>query len=347
MKPFKKALFGELNGAPVHSYTLTNDSGTSMSVIDLGAAITHLFIADKDGKSTDIVLAYKTVEEYADNTTYFGAFVGRVANRIIDSTFEIDGVTYNVDVNMPPHSLHGGFKGYSFRILDVEAQDNSLTFTFTDPDGTCGFPGTLDCTVYYELTEDNKIIMRYNATCDKKSIINLTNHSYFNLNGHNAGDIYDHVLRIDADRFTENEQMGTPTGIILDVEGTPHDFRVAKPIGQDINGEHPQVAMYGGYDNNFIINDPNGGTTPITELYSPKSGIGLKVYTTKPAIQLYTSNMLKPVVGKDEAQYKEHCALCLETQFCPGARPFEGFCDITISPEKPYKHETVYELYVK
>ncbi len=344
MKAYSTEFFAILeNGDVMNSYTLENDKGTSVKVIPYGATIVSISTADKNGKFDDIVLGYDSLPEYQTGTGYFGAFVGRYANRIRRAVFHLDKKQYDLEKNDGNNTLHGGFAAYSSKIFNVVAENEKLIFTLTSPDGEGGYPGNLDITLTYMLTEDDKLILDYRAVCDSKSIINFTNHSYFNLNGHGTGDILAHELTINADRVTENDEECVPTGNIISVVNTPFDFRNAKPVGQDIDSEHPQVKAFEGYDNNFILKKQTDFDVA-AELYSPQSGRTLKVVTTKPGMQLYTGNKLTGVKGKDGAIYKKNGGLCLETGFFPGGPNIEGFPDVTISPEKPYHHVTVFEF---
>ncbi len=347
MKNYSTEFFALLdNGDEINSYTLENDLGTKVTVIPFGATITSIQTADRNGEFADIVLGYDTLPEYQDGTGYFGAFVGRYANRINGAVFHLDGKTYKLEKNDGNNTLHGGLARYSHRIFNVSAQDDKLTFTLTSPDGDGGYPGKLDITLTYMLTDDNRLVLDYKAVSDAKSIINFTNHSYFNLNGHNSGDILDHELMIKADRVTENDEECVPTGNIFSVVNSPFDFRTAKAVGKDIDSDHPQLKAFDGYDNNFILKKESVSDTA-AELYSKKSGRTLKVVTTKPGMQLYTGNKLDGCKGKNGAIYNKNGGLCLETGFFPGGPDMKDFPDVTISPEKPYHHITVFEFGVK
>ncbi len=347
MKAFSTEFFAILdNGDIMNSYTLQNDKGTSVTVIPYGATIVSLRTVASDGTFSDIVLGYDSLPEYKNGTAFFGAFVGRYANRIRRATFHLDKKQYNLEKNDGNNTLHGGFAGYSQKIFNVEAENEKLTLTRRSPDGEGGYPGNLDITLTYMLTEDDKLILDYKAVCDAKSILNFTNHSYFNLNGHGVGDVLSHELMINADRVTENDSECVPTGNIISVVNSPFDFRQTKPVGQDIESDHPQVKEFGGYDNNFILKKQNDFDVA-AELYSPKSGRTLKVVTTKPGMQLYTGNKLDGEKGKEGAIYQKNGGLCLETGFFPGGPDMEGFPDVTISPENPYHHITVFEFGVK
>ncbi len=344
MKSVKIEFFALLNnGDEINSYTLTNDRGTSVTAIPFGATITSIRTADREGKFDDIVLGYDTLAEYQNGKCFFGAFVGRYANRIRGASFYLDKKLHKLEKNDGNNTLHGGFSGYDHRMFDVVAEDERLTFTLTSADGEGGYPGKLDITLTYMLTEDDKLILDYKAIADANSIINFTNHSYFNLNGHGGGNILDHELMINAERITENDEECVPTGNILSVVGSPLDFRTPKKVGCDINSENPQVKRFGGYDNNFILKKENAFDTA-AELYSEASGRCMKVVTTKPGMQLYTGNKIDNEKGKDGVIYTQNAALCLETGFFPGGPDMEGFPDVTISPQKPYHHITVFEF---
>ncbi len=344
MKDYRTDFFGlDEEGMDLLSYTLENDNGTSITAIAFGAIITAIRTPDRSGVLSDVVLGFNSQPEYDQSDTYFGAFIGRYANRIGGGSFYLDRTLYKLDKNDGNNTLHGGSARFSHRMFDVEAENDRLIFTLESPDMDGGFPGKLKITVTYCLTEDDKLIMDYVATCDTKSIANFTNHSYFNLNGHNGSNVLDHVLKINADRITENDSECVPTGGFIPVTGTAFDFRTPKPIGQDIESNDPQIKNFDGYDNNFVLKKEKGFDVAAV-LYSPQSGRSLTVVTTKPGMQLYTGNKLSDVNGKDGVVYQKNGGLCLETGLFPGGPDIEGFPDVTISPEKPYHHITVLEF---
>ncbi len=344
MKEMKKEFFGlNEDGSDLLSYTLENDNGTSITAIPYGATITSLKTADRNGKFEDIVLGYDTQPQYAEAGTYFGAFVGRYANRIEGASFFLDKKLYKLEKNDGNNTLHGGFARYSHRQFEVEAQDDRIIFTLFSPDGDGGYPGNLQVSVTYCLSEDDKLIMDYKATCDALTIANFTNHSYFNLNGHASGDILGHMLKINADRITENNSECVPTGGYMPVTGTALDFRTPKPVGKDIKSREPQVQNFGGYDNNFVLKKDKGFDVAAV-LYSEQSGRKMTVVTTKPGMQLYTGNKIDNITGKDGAIYKEHAGLCLETGYFPGGPDIEGFPSVIMGPNEPYHHITVFEF---
>ncbi len=347
MKNYKTEFFALWdNGDEIRSYTITNDKGTAITAIPFGATITSIVTADRDGNMADIALGHDTLPGYQNSTAYMGSFVGRYANRIRGASFYLDKKQYKLEKNIGNDTLHGGFAGFSFKLFKVEAQDDKLIFTLNSPDGDGGYPGNMDITVTYMLTEDDKLIMDYKATCDEKSIANFTNHSYFNLNGHDSGDILDHELMIKADRITVNDDESLPTGEILTVVGSPFDFRVAKTIRKDIEVNHPQLTMFDGYDNNFILKK-EGKLDTVAELYSPASGRLLKVTTTKPGLQLYTANKLDNEIGKDAVAYNKYGGICLETGYFPGGPDMKDFPSVIITPQEPYHHITIFEFGVK
>ncbi len=347
MKSYKTEFFALWeNGEEINSYTLTNDNGTSVTAIPFGATITCINTADRNGNMADIVLGHDTLPGYQNSTAYMGAFVGRYANRIRNASFYLDKKQYILDKNNGKNSLHGGFAAFSFKLFKVQAQDDRLIFTLHSPSGDGGYPGNMDITVTYMLTEDDKLILDYKACCDEKSIANFTNHSYFNLNGHDSGDVLEHELMIKADRITVNDEESVPTGDILTVVGGPFDFRIAKTIKKDIESKDPQVIISDGFDNNFILKKEEK-LDVAAELYSPQSGRTLRVITTKPAMQLYTGNKLNNEIGKDGVVYNRFGGVCLETGYYPGGPDMKDFPSVIISPDEPYHHITIFEFGVK
>ncbi len=344
MKEYKAEFFGlNENGEDLLAYTLENDNGTSITAIAYGATITSIRTKNLYGDFGDIVLGYDTQPQYEDGESYFGAFIGRYANRIGGGAFYLDKTMYKLDKNDGNNTLHGGSARFSHKTFDVKVENDRLIFKLTSPDGDGGFPANMEITVTYCLTEDDKLIMEYNATCDAKTIANFTNHSYFNLNGHANGNVLNHYLKINADRITENDSECVPTGGYLPVTGTAFDFRTPKKIGSDIESKEPQIQNFGGYDNNFVLKKEKSFDVAAV-LYSPDSGRNMSVVTTKPGMQLYTGNKIDNIVGKDGHVYQKNAGLCLETGYFPGGPDMEGFPDVTVTPQSPYHHITVFEF---
>lgn len=346
----EKKVFGKLpNREDVYVYTLDNNNGLRAEILTYGGIVKNLWTKDKKGSDIDVVLGRDTLAEYIDNDGYLGAAIGRVANRIKDSQFILNGVSYKVGANQGKDSLHGGFCGFDKKNWTAqEAGDEnapSLILTAQSPDGEEGFPGKLDIKITYTITKENSLLIKYEAVTDKDTIINLTNHSYFNLNGHASGDILDHTLWIDADYYTPNTEECMPDGEILKVAGTPFDFTTPKTIGRDINSECEQIKMFGGYDHNFIIKGT--GYRKGAVLTGDKSGIAMEMYTDKPGVQIYTSNSLDiNRIGKDGVVLKKHPAVCLETQFFPNSTSFSHFTSPILRKGDKYNYSTEYKFII-
>jgi aldose 1-epimerase len=334
------------SGGSVIEYSLTNSHGASVQIINYGATVTRLLVPDKDGKLGDVVLGFDNMDQYAEQSPYFGAVVGRVGNRIAKGIFSIQGVRYCVPVNNGPNHLHGGFKGYDKRIWAGEtamtADGPSVRFTLTDPDGTEGYPGTVKVTVIYSLTGDNALKIQYFATTDKATPINLTNHSYFNLKDAGKSSIEDHAMKIYADFYTPVDDTLIPTGQIAPVKGTPIDFTAPKLIGKDLE------AMGGkpiGYDHNLVLRNQNGSFAKAVEVYEPDTGRLMEVWTTEPGVQFYSGNFLDgSVKGKDGTVYQQHNAFVLETQHYPDSINHPNFPCTILFPGQVYRQVTEYRF---
>lgn len=301
------------NGEPVTIYTITNRHGMAVKVLDYGCVIQSVLVPDRDGNLIDVALGYDHLAAYENTGAFFGAFVGRHANRLTGSSFPLNGKTVQIPPNEGPNHLHGV---YSFVVYEASADGNTLTLRRTSPDGEEGYPGKVELTITYTLTEDNALVLDYKAATDKDTVINLTNHSYFNLAGHNSGSALEHILQLNASRFTAINSQNLPTGEIIDVTGTPFDFRSAKPIGRDWNLSDPQMALGAGYDHNFILDAPSL-EEPCAIVHCGKTGITLKCYTTQPGIQFYSANFIDndPCgLGKASTPYIKQGGFALETQ---------------------------------
>lgn len=343
----KISRFGKLSdGREAKLVTLANKSGMTMEVTDYGATLVSAVTADKNGKYADVVLGYADVTDYAKNGGYLGATIGRCGNRIGKAAFTINGKEYQIDKNENGNSLHSGFVGYDRIIWDMQVDEENLTVTFShhSPDMEQGFPGNFDVTVAYTLTEDNAIKITYDGKSDKDTIANMTNHSYFNLEGHDSGTILDHVLWIDADGITAVDAESIPTGEILPVEGSPFDFRQEKPIGRDIAQDNEQLKMGGGYDHNFALNT-DGTMKKIAQVKAPVSGRMMEVFTDCVGVQLYTGNFIENTqIGKDGKAYDKRFGFCLETQFYPDAVNHENFASPVLKAGETYHTETIYKF---
>ncbi len=345
MKPMKVTTFGTVkDGTEAKLYTLTNDAGMSAGFTDYGATLVKLLVPDQDGKLRDVVLGYKDAAGYEAGTESIGATVGRNANRIAGASFELNGRTYKLDANQNGNNLHSGFDVYNKRFWKVqEAQDGHITFLLHSPDKDQGYPGTLDMKLTCELTEENEIRFTYDAVPDQDTIINMTNHSYFNLNGHDSGDILSHKIVLDADAFTMADEQSIPTGEIVDVAGTPMDFRKGRVIGAEIDAPYQALQFGKGYDHNWVLKN-DGKFAKIAEAAGDASGIVMEVYTDLPGIQIYTGNFLDQEPGKDGAVYPYRAAVCFETQYFPDAVHHENFSGPVCKAGQAYHTVTAYRF---
>lgn len=338
MKRTTQDVFGYLaGGIPVERFTLSNDHGMMAQVISYGATLVQLMVPDRDGCAGDVVLGFDSFDRYREVSPYFGCTVGRVANRIAGAHFDLDGVEYSLAANDGPNHLHGGQRGFDKVIWDcAPAPDGScpsLTCTYRSPDGEEGYPGTLSVAATYVLTHDNVLRLEYRATTDKPTLVNLTNHSYFNLAC--CGDILGHVLTLHASRYTEPDASLTPTGRILPVAGTPLDFTRPAAVG----GRLGRLDT-GGYDHNYVIDPAPGPLAAAGELYDPQTGRAMEIRTTQPGVQLYTGNFLDGVIGKDGQACTRHSGLCLETQHFPDAVHHPPFPSVVLRPGDTYRQIT-------
>lgn len=346
--------FGEApDGTPVNLYTLTNANGMRVDVTNYGGIIVRLLVPDADGELEDITLGYDSLDGYLEQSPYFGAIIGRYGNRIDEGRFTLDGETYQLATNNGPNHLHGGEQGFDKVVWNAEpfsGEDSTgIVFTYTSPDGEEGYPGTLEAKVTYILTNDNELIFDYEATTDEATPVNLTQHAYFNLAGHDSGDILDHVLMINADAFTPVDSTLIPTGEIRPVEGTPFHFRQPTPIGARINNEENQQIRFGlGYDHNFVLKRDNLGADSLAlaaRVFEPTSGRVMEVYTTEPGVQFYSGNFLDgSITGKDGAVYEHRTGFCLETQHFPDSPNKPDFPSTILRPDETYRSRTVYKF---
>lgn len=342
-----KKLFGKTSkGEEVYAFELSNKNGMKAEVINYGAILTKLIVPDKNGKADDIVLGFDTVLEYEDNSSFFGATILPSANRIGGAKFTIDGVEYKVAVNDGPNNLHSDFHlGSHKRIWAYEEGENSVKFTLEMKDGDMGFPGNKKFAVTYTLTEDNELALHYEACSDKNTIINPTNHTYFNLSGADSGkNILDNVLELKASKFTPIVPGAIPTGELAAVEGTVMDFTKGRRVGDDIEAKYDQLLMTGGYDHNFVVDDYTGKKQLMAKVTDPASGRVMEVYTTLPGVQFYAGNSIAPVKGKSGAMYGKRSGLCLETQFFPDSINKPSFPSCVFGPGNDYDSETVYKF---
>ncbi len=326
-------------------YTFENKNGMIMEVTDFGATLYSLIVPDKDGNPIDVVLGYDSTEEYmGPSGTGFGATIGRNGNRIGKAEFTLNGKTYQLDKNNNGNNLHSGLDYYHYRIWTVkETTENSITFFLHSPDGDQGFPGNFDVDVTYTLTDDNELTIDYNGLADADTVINMTNHSYFNLNGHASGNILEHELWVDADAFTATDDKLIPTGEVRSVEGSPMDFRVKKLVGRDIDEDYDALNYASGYDHNWCLNN-NGTFKRVIEISGDLSGITMEVYTDLPGVQIYAGNFLEAESGKTGVTYKKRQGICFETQHYPDAINHDNFPSPVVTKGEAYKTTTVYKF---
>lgn len=333
----------------VNLFTLKNKNGMIVDCIDYGATLVNIIIPDKNGNNVDIALGCNSLKGYEEDNQCLGAFVGRHANRIENAEFAINGVTYNLQKNDGENNLHGGIPGYNkfiYKTNVIESEDKvSVEFTRISPDMENGFPGNLDIKVVYSLNDLNELIIDYYAISDKDTIVNLTNHSYFNLSGHNYGSIDEHKLWIKSNYYTPTNDQLIPTGEVKDVTDTPMDFRELKSIGEDINKDYLQLTLAGGYDHNFVLDIDGDKVEKVAKVISDKTGIVMEVFTDKPGMQLYTGNFMEEVIdSKDNAIYKKRGAYCLETQYFPNSPNTKEFTSCLLKKGEKYKFTTIYKL---
>jgi aldose 1-epimerase len=336
--------FGKLaDGTSVEQYTLTNKNGMVAKVINYGAILTELDVADRAGKKSDVVLGFKDLKDYVERSPFFGATAGRFANRIAKGKFSLDETEYSLFVNNGPNSLHGGKKGFDKQIWKAEpgetSDGQSVKFTYVSRDGEEGYPGTLTTICTYTLSNDNSLKIQITATTDKPTVVNLTNHSYFNLAGEGSGTILDHELTINADRYVPVDDTQIPTGELKAVKGTPMDFTTAHVIGERIGQVQP------GYDHNYCLNSPGETPALAAHVKDPKSGRVLEVWTTQPGVQLYTGNNLDgKLTGPSGGSYVKHAGFCLETQHYPDSPNRPNFPSSVLRPGKKFDQTTIWKF---
>lgn len=349
----KQAFGNTQDGQLTDLYTLNNKNGVEAKISNYGAALVSLKVADRSGKFEDVVLGYPGVEGYENDKAFFGGTIGRYGNRIARGKFVLNGTTYTLATNDGPNHLHGGIRGFNKRIWTAKDTSSStgaaLTLTYLSKDGEEGYPGNLSVRVTYTLTDGNELKIEYSATTDKDTVVNLTNHSYFNLAGQGNGDILDHELMIRADRFTPVDTTLIPTGELRKVSGTPFDFTHATAIGARINQDDQQLKFGKGYDHNWVLNRSQAGDLELAaQLYSPKSGRVLETWTTEPGIQFYSGNFLDGSIhGKEGKTYAHRSALCLETQHFPDSPNHPEFPSTVLKAGQHIESMTVYKFTTK
>jgi aldose 1-epimerase len=348
----KKETFGNVAGGSVDVYTLTNLHGIEVRATNFGGIITSLRVPDKQGRFEDIVLGFDELEGYIDNRPYFGALIGRYANRIAGARFTLDGAVYSLAANGGPNSLHGGKNGFNKVVWKAEPFENAegigLILTYVSRDGEEGYPGNLSAKVTYTLTDSDELGFDFEATTDKATPINLTQHSYFNLAGEGRGDISKHELTLNADRFTPVDENLIPSGELRPVKNTPFDFTKPTRIGARINNKDEQLAQGHGYDHNFVLRRKGNGLELAARVHEPQSGRALEVYTTEPGVQFYSGNFLDgTLTGKKGHVYKQRFGFALETQHFPDSPNHPEFPSTILRPGQVYRSRTVYKFLVK
>jgi aldose 1-epimerase len=338
--------FGNVDGKPVYLYTLKNGNGMTAKITNYGGIVTELHVPDQSGKTADVVLGFYDLESYLAGHPNFGAIVGRVANRIAGGKFTLGGKTYTLAVNNGPNHLHGGIKGFDDQVWIPQplttSEGPALNLTYRSRDGEEGYPGNLDTTVIYTLTYNNELMIHIAAQTDAATPVNVANHAYFNLAGHGSGTILDHVMMLNAERYTPTDETLIPTGEIAEVKGTPYDFMTPKAIGRDLlkAGDDPK-----GYDINFVINGVTGELNLAARVREPTTGRVMEVYTTEPGVQFYTGNFLDgSLTGKDGAVYRQYSGFCLETQHFPDSINHPDWPSIVLDPGERYHHVAVYKF---
>jgi aldose 1-epimerase len=344
------------DGIPVDEYTLTNAHHMEVKIITYGGIITSVKVPDRKGQFTNVVLGFDNLQGYEGMTTYFGCITGRYANRIAEGKFTLDGVTYQLDINNPPNHLHGGFKGFDKQVWVVtkqiiEPNAVGIELHYLSPDGDQKYPGALDTYVTYRLTDKNSIRIDYKATTSKPTIVNLTNHSYWNLKGEGECDINDHILKINADYYTPDNATLIPTGEIAPVAGTPFDFRMPKPISKGLRSDDPQVVIGRGWDHNWVLKRPSPEDKSLifaASVYEQKSGRVLEIWTTEPGIQFYSGNFLDGTsYGTSHRAYRQGDGLALETQHFPDSPNHANFPSTVLRPGQTYETTTIFKLKVR
>ena len=329
-------------GDAISLYHIENASGAYVEIADFGARLVKLVVPNKEGEMTDVIQGLPSGDLYENETSYFGAICGRFANRIKDGRFTLNGQDYQLAINNGSNHLHGGLSGYSHRMWKAQLKDDKLVLTIESPDGDENYPGNLALTVTYGWTEDNELSILYEATCDQDTILNVTSHGYFNLNGEGTSSILNHELFIDADAITELDDTQAPTGILLSVEGTPFDFRTLHTVGKFIDSDYPQLAKFGTYDHNFVINGT--GLREAAVLQSKESGIRMTCFTDQPGLQIYVAASATSIDGKFGAPYPAQTSICMETQHFPDSINHENFPSVVLPAGESFRSKTLYHF---
>lgn len=339
-------IFGKYpDGRDIMLYTISNKKGVQAAVTNLGAILVRLMVPDRNGKTEDVVLGFDRGEDYLDNDSFFGAVIGPSANRIANAAFVIEGVNYRIDVNDGKNNLHSHKeKGYHKQLWNTEINDSGVTFSLSDDDGSMGFPGNKEISVTYTLEEDNTLRLHYHATSDRKTVMNLTNHSYFNLAGQSSGRIEGHELWLGASHYTPSDAGSIPTGEIAAVAGTPMDFTTPKTVGEEIGADFLQLKQAKGYDHNWVIDGWDGSLRHFATVKEPESGRVMRAYTTLPGVQFYAGNCIGEQKGKGGTVYGPRMGLCLETQYFPNSVNQPEFPSCVFGEGREYESVTEYRF---
>lgn len=346
-----KKNFGKTNdGIEIELFILENSNGMKATITTYGGVVVSLTAPDKNGNFDDVVLGYDTIDDYFKGNKFYGALIGRCGNRIENSSFKINNIEYNVAKNEGENHLHGGIKGFDKVVWTakvIEAKDDTLQLSYLSKDGEEGYPGNLNVIVTYVLNSDNALSINYSAVSDKDTVVNLTNHSYFNLSGHSSGDILSHKLMINSDKFTINDKYSIPTGQLQDVDSTPLNFKTLTTVGENINSDYEQIQFGAGYDHNWMLNSNGNLNVKAAQVVDEISGRVMDVYTTKPAVQFYSGNFIDDSdIGKGGAKYQKRAGLCLETQYVPNAVNLKTFDSPILKAGDEYNHTTIYKFSV-
>ncbi len=331
----------------ITAFQLTNDHGMEVTVLNYGATLARILVPNRENQPTDVILGFQDVLGYEQGTSFQGAIVGRIANRIGKARFQLNGKEYQLEKNNGQNNLHSGLDYFHTRTWDVVEESNQrITFSIESPDGDQGYPGNMCIKVSYSLSEENELQISYEGTCDQDTIINMTNHSYFNLDGYSGGNVLKQVLWLDADAFTNTDEGSIPTGEIIDVNNTPMDFRIAKPIGQDINQDYEPLRIGSGYDHNWVLN--TGGEYQLFgSLYSEHSGIKMEAYTDLPGVQIYTGNFLgDSEIDRNGVPLSGRAGVCFETQLFPDAINHDNFQSPILKAGETYRTTTGFKFLV-
>ena len=346
-----KEVFGTTpEGRVVHIYFLTNQNGLEAAITNYGATLVSLKVPDRSGNFGDVVLGFDTLDQYQDDRRFFGGTIGRYANRIASGKFTLDGVAYDLSRNRGENHLHGGHSGFNKVVWEAANGDGqALHLNYLSADGEEGYPGNLSVQVTYTLTSDDKLEIDYAATTDKATVLNLTNHSYFNLGGDGKGDILGHRLMLNAERFTPANATLIPTGELRHVTGTPFDFTQAETIGARINNDDEQLHFCGGYDHNFVLQGGEvRGADLAARVHDPDTGRNLEIWTTEPGIQFYSGNFLDGSIrGKSGKVYGQRVGFCLEPQHFPNSPNEPGFPPTVLRPGERFQSQTIYGFSIK